>query len=184
MEVIFRLEVGAELELPLGHVRIRGIVMRPLSAITRRVLCGCLMTALLAVAGCGAPKDKVAPTPVAQERGPALPSERAVVPPPAYTPPPESEMPSDPVHRKLVGTAWRVKDLEARFLNAHQIHARGPQTEPYAPGGITAKYTYDGGKIELNILGKPFSCVWDGTALTINGMPAEALPPPPASTKP
>ena len=85
-------------------------------------------------------------------------------------------MPSDPVHRKLVGTAWKAKDFEARFLNAHQIHVRGPQTEPYAPGGITAKYSYSGGSIELNILGKPFACVWDGTALTINGMPAEALP--------
>ena len=88
-------------------------------------------------------------------------------------------MPSDPLHRKLVGTAWKVKDLEARFLNAHQIHVRGPQTEPYAPGGITAKYKYDAGKIEVNIMGQPFVCVWDGTALTINGMPAEALPPAP-----
>ena len=142
------------------------------------------MTAFLAVAGCGAPGNAVAPVPVVQETGPALPSERAAVPPPVYTPPPESEMASDPVHRKLVGTAWRVKDLEARFLNAHQIHVRGPQTEPYAPGGITAKYTYDAGKIELNILGKPFACVWDGTTLTINGMPAEALPQTAESAKP
>lgn len=147
------------------------------STMARIVLGSCLATALLAVAGCGVPKDTAAPSPAARENGPALPSERAAVPPPAYTPPPESEMPVDPVHRKLVGTAWRVKDLEARFLNAGQIHVRGPQTEPYAPGGITAKYKYDAGKIELNVLGKPFACVWDGTALTINGMPAEALPP-------
>ena len=145
---------------------------------------GCAVTALLAVAGCGAPKDAAAPVPITQEKGPALPSERATVPPPAYTPPPESEMPSDPVHRKLVGTAWKVKDLEARFLNARQIHVRGPQVEPYAPGGITAKYSYDAGKIGLNILGKPFECVWDGTTLTINGMAAEALPETAAPAKP
>ena len=48
---------------------------------------GCAVTALLAVAGCGAPKDAAAPVPITQEKGPALPSERATVPPPAYTPP-------------------------------------------------------------------------------------------------
>jgi hypothetical protein len=153
-------------------------------AITRAVLCGSLAAVLLAVAGCRAPKDATPPAPAALETGPALPSERAAVPAPAYTPPTESEMPADPVHRKLVGTAWRVKDLEARFLNARQIHVRGPQTEPYAPGGITAKYKYDNGRIELNILGQPFACVWDGTVLTINGMPAEALPQTPDSAKP
>ncbi len=158
--------------------------MGPFITTTHLALRACLATALLIVAGCGAPRDKGAPVPAPQENGPALPSERASVPPPAYTPPPESEMPSDPVQRKLVGTVWRAKDLEARFLNARQIHVRGPQTEAYAPGGITAKYSYDAGKIELNILGKPVSCVWDGTALTINGMPAEALPQPPDSAKP
>jgi hypothetical protein len=150
--------------------------MRLNSTVARIVMCGCLAAGMLAVIGCGAPVDTAVAVPVAQENGPALPSERAAVPPPAYTPPAESEMPTDPVHRKLVGTAWRVKELEARFLNARQIHVRGPQTEPYAPGGITAKYKYDNGSIELNILGQPFACVWDGTVLTINGMPAEAVP--------
>jgi hypothetical protein len=138
------------------------------------VLRGCLAAALLAAAGCGAPRDAAAPTPPAQVQGPALPSERAVAPPPAHTPPPESEMPSDPVHRALVGTAWRVKDMEARFLDARRVHVRGPQIEPYAPGGITAKYRYDAGRIALDVMGRPFACVWDGAVLTVNGMAAEA----------
>ncbi len=146
------------------------------TTIKRAAGCGFLAAVLPVVAGCGAPEDTLARTPAVAVKGPELPSERAVVPPPLYTLPPESELPADPVHRKLVGTAWRAKDLEARFLSAQRIHVRGPQTEPYAPGGITAKYRYDAGNITLDILGKPIACVWDGTALTINGMPAEALP--------
>ncbi len=143
-----------------------------------------MAVALLAVAGCGAPKDTAAPVPLALEKGPSLPSERAAAPPPAYTPPPESEMPADPAHRTLVGTTWRVKELEACFLNARQVHVRGSQIEPYAPGGITAKYTYEGGKIAFNILGKAVECAWDGTTLTINGMAAEAVPSASASAAP
>ena len=134
---------------------------------------GAALLALCAVvlAGCGGPDPAPAPKPAAPPAAAA-----AVLPAPAPPPAPVA-LPEDPVHRKLVGTQWTLGDLKVTFVDRDRLRVEGGDVAPYAPSGITVKYTYTDGKVAANIMGRAMAAVWDGAALSVNGLPATPVNP-------
>jgi hypothetical protein len=87
----------------------------------------------------------------------------------------DQPLPTDPIHAKLIGSAWKIQDMEIRFLSGDKMHVLGAKITPYSPGGITTRYRYSSGQMEINVMGQPFALTWDGTTLAVNGLAATKI---------
>jgi hypothetical protein len=115
----------------------------------------------------GRPDDGAAPEPDLA----AAPA--AVLPDPA--PIPETETPEDPLHQKLIGTAWRVGEVDVTILDARTLFLKGGAAAKIATGGFETRYHYENGSIAVQVLGNTLAGVWDGENLVIDGTPAVSL---------
>jgi len=80
---------------------------------------------------------------------------------------------TDPLHRALVGTAWRAGEHHLRFLDGNRVRVQSPSLEPYAPGGLVTRYHLRDGTVTMNVMGHEIRLEWDGQQLRAEGIPAE-----------
>lgn len=143
-----------------------------------------------ALAGCGGSKPAPAPAAEAEAAAPAVAVEAPVVveaapveampaEAPAVETAPASEAaaeqpapaaPADDLHQKLIGTKWKLGDIDVHFKDAETVHLNGgPLTMMTAGKGLDAKYAYSEGGLRVNAMGQSKTGTWDGTSLTVDG---------------
>lgn len=164
------------------------------SLLTRYLLVPAALLAL-AGAGCGgdtpAPPDTPAPGLAAEPLAPAGPAgvpeaaPESVEHPAKEAAPPNEGATSestaethpglDPLHRKLVGTQWRINDIEVEFLGPEKVFVQGGVLTEFYPDGTEARYTYADGAVVVSVMGQSTEAQWDGEQLRVGGMPAVAL---------
>ncbi len=140
----------------------------------------------LTLAGCGGeppsephtPAPGLAPQPPAPSGQPAAP----VSPPEsqeqgqAAAESPEAAPGLDPLHQKLLGTKWRINDIEVAFIAPDKVFVQGGALTQFYPDGTEARYTYNDGAVVVSVMGQSTGAQWDGERLLVNGMPAQAVP--------
>ncbi len=128
----------------------------------------------LGLCACGGKSEEPAPAP-------AAPPAATPPAPPAATPPAPPALPaaaaaaapvadvSDPIHQKLIGTAWTVGDFEIAFQDAAGILLKGGPLKDIAPNGLKGQYTYKDGAVTITAMGQSKTGTWDGEKLVIDG---------------
>ena len=139
----------------------------------------------VALAACGGKSEEAAkpPTPTPTPAATPTPAPPATVPSPpavetATAPAAEtgeeeagekSMTELDPLHAKLVGTAWMLGDIHVQFLDAEKVMLKGGPLNALAPNGLTAKYSYKDGLVEVSAIGQTKTGTWDGEKLVVDG---------------
>ncbi len=112
------------------------------------------------------------PAPAAQPEAPPVPAE---APAPEEAAPAEAPAPPrDPaeLHQALVGTAWRIGDMEIAFLDEKKVFAKGGMVADLTLEGLTASYALDNGVITATAAGRTLTAEWDGQKLRVAGKEA------------
>lgn len=73
------------------------------------------------------------------------------------------------LHQALIGTSWRVGDMQIKFLDESKVFAKGGMIAELSLEGITASYTFENGKITATAAGKSVMGAWDGQKLLFAG---------------
>ncbi len=118
------------------------------------------------------PTPAATPTP-APPPVPSPPAEETATAPAAETGEEEAgeEAPKavDPLHEKLIGTAWMLGDVHVQFLDAEKVVLKGGPLNALAPNGLTANYSYKDGLVEVSAIGQTKTGTWDGEKLVVDG---------------
>lgn len=127
------------------------------------------------------PPDKpVEKAPAAEKPKAPTPAPAPVAPPPATSqaaPAPAAAAPAanmDPLQQKLVGTSWKLDEIEAAFIDGSKVKLKGGPIKDFMPQGLDAKYTYErdpsgNGLITVSALGQSKKGTWDGEKLVMDG---------------
>jgi len=121
-----------------------------------------------------AEKPKVS-IPAAAPAAPAAPAPVAAAPAaPAAAAPAAPAAPLDPLQQKLVGTSWKLGEIEAAFTDGSKVKLKGGPLKDIMPQGLDAKYTYErdpsgNGLITVSALGQTKKGTWDGEKLVMDG---------------
>ena len=74
----------------------------------------------------------------------------------------------------LIGTSWLVGDMHVTFKSPTELFVKGGMVAEVAPDGLTAQYTMGPeGTLEATAMGVTMQGTWDGTNLTVGGVPAQ-----------
>ena len=127
-----------------------------------RFVLSVLLMASFFLIGCGDTEPteaESAPTVEEQSQEPYLENMKIVLPPPS----------------QLEGHSWKAGEITFSFQNGGHALVRGGFLDETMPNGAPARYEMEGSTILIEVLGREYEGVWDGTSLTISGNTAEYM---------
>jgi hypothetical protein len=86
-----------------------------------------------------------------------------------------SHMHTPPDTPDLAGQTWQAGATSFSFQKGFHVLFRGGPLRESMPTGAPGTYQLDDNALSLDVLGRTYSGIWDGTHLTINGQTATYL---------
>lgn len=133
----------------------------------KTILVSVVMLLALGLSACGGKSEEPAPASAKPQAAtpPAPPAGASPAAPAAEL----AESASDPLHQKLIDSAWTIGDFQIRFLDAAGILLKGGPLKDIAPNGLKGQYTYKDGVVTISAMGQTKTGTWDGEKLVIDG---------------